>query len=284
MAEYDPTAPLQDTYDAASHDEEDPNLDQDQQPDPSDGDDEDYDPSSFAEDSNSNEAHMKQDDTSPTSAPPIPKTVGGFVVDEDEEDEDQQQDAEIPPPSQLNGTAGAHSGLGAAAVSEAENTVIASEPSQDQASAPSTAPVNGSSSVVPDPISNASSSTLSAPAPAISFPSPTDQGKQDMSTTASAVQSATATPQPPLVSITAPPQRSSNGSVPPTLVVQRLPHDKVGQLEDRIKEDPKADTEAWRELIKHYREKGQLDNARKIYARFFEVFPSAVSFNLPPNA
>ena len=57
---------------------------------------------------------------------------------------------------------------------------------------------------------------------------------------------------------------------------QRLAHDRVGQLEDRIKDDPKADTDAWMSLIAYYKEKDQPDNARKVYERFLAVFPSAV--------
>ena len=62
---------------------------------------------------------------------------------------------------------------------------------------------------------------------------------------------------------------------------QRLPHDKVGRLEDRIKEDPKADIEAWWELIQHYQEKDQLDNARAVYARMVEVWPTSVRKQSP---
>jgi cleavage stimulation factor subunit 3 len=221
-----------------------------------DDEDDDYDPSAM-EDS---EGDVTAQQPPASNALPLkPKTVGGFMVDDDEEEE--EQDTTV---SQLNG---------AQAGSADENTVVASEPSQEVPSAPSNAPVNGSSSVhlpasLPD-------NTLPANPNAPSLQSPTDQGKQQLSTTASAMQSTTATPQPP--SSTAPLPNQQNGQVPPTPTVQRLPHDKVGQLEDRIKEDPKADTEAWRELIKHYREKGQLDNARRVYTRFFEVFPSAVS-------
>ena len=59
----------------------------------------------------------------------------------------------------------------------------------------------------------------------------------------------------------------------------RLPHDIVGLLEDRIKEDERGDIEAWLELINEYRKKGKLDDARKIYERFFLVFPAAVSIS-----
>ena len=65
---------------------------------------------------------------------------------------------------------------------------------------------------------------------------------------------------------------SPNSAVPKA----RLPHDKVGLLEDRIKEDERGDMEAWLSLIGEHRRRGKLDEARKIYERFFAVFPSAV--------
>lgn len=57
----------------------------------------------------------------------------------------------------------------------------------------------------------------------------------------------------------------------------RLAHDIVGILEDRVKEDPRGDTEAWLDLIEEHKTKGRFDDARKTYDRFFEVFPQAVS-------
>ena len=57
----------------------------------------------------------------------------------------------------------------------------------------------------------------------------------------------------------------------------RLPHDKIGLLEDRIKEDERGDMDAWLNLISEHRKRGKLEDARKVYERFFAVFPSAVS-------
>ena len=56
----------------------------------------------------------------------------------------------------------------------------------------------------------------------------------------------------------------------------RLPHDKVGLLEDRIKEDDRGDMEAWLSLLGEHRRRGKLDEVRRVYERFFAVFPSAV--------
>jgi cleavage stimulation factor subunit 3 len=57
----------------------------------------------------------------------------------------------------------------------------------------------------------------------------------------------------------------------------RLPHDKTGILEDRIKEDPRGDLDAWLSLIKEHRDRNKLDDARAVYERFLKLFPQAVS-------
>ena len=57
----------------------------------------------------------------------------------------------------------------------------------------------------------------------------------------------------------------------------RLPHDRVGILEDRIAEDPRGDMDAWLSLISEHRKRNKFDEARAVYDRFFKVFPSAVS-------
>ena len=63
----------------------------------------------------------------------------------------------------------------------------------------------------------------------------------------------------------------------PSIPKARLPQDKVGILEDRIREDPRGDIEAWRSLIDEYRSRNKLEDARLVYERFFRVFPQAVS-------
>lgn len=68
----------------------------------------------------------------------------------------------------------------------------------------------------------------------------------------------------------------------PTVAKARLPHDRAGILEDRIKEDPRGDLDAWLSLITEHRKRNKLDDARAVYERFFKVFPSAVSFLLCP--
>jgi cleavage stimulation factor subunit 3 len=75
---------------------------------------------------------------------------------------------------------------------------------------------------------------------------------------------------------TAPSQSSSlpSGHIVPKA---RLPHDRVGILEDRIAEDPRGDVDAWLSLISEHRKRNKLGDARATYDRFFQVFPAAVS-------
>ena len=56
----------------------------------------------------------------------------------------------------------------------------------------------------------------------------------------------------------------------------RLPNDKVGILEDRIKEDPRGDLEAWLGLVEEHKRRAKIDDARSVYERFLVIFPSAV--------
>lgn len=76
---------------------------------------------------------------------------------------------------------------------------------------------------------------------------------------------------------TKPTQKPSYHSVTTAGPKARLPHDRVGILEDRIKEDPRGDLDAWLSLIGEHRKRNKLDDARAVYDRFFKVFPSAVS-------
>lgn len=61
-----------------------------------------------------------------------------------------------------------------------------------------------------------------------------------------------------------------------TLPKARLPHDKIGILEDRTRDDPRGDLDAWLELISEYRKRNKIQEARDTYERFFLVFPAAV--------
>ena len=94
-------------------------------------------------------------------------------------------------------------------------------------------------------------------------------------TVASTESKTTANPQPSSVPLSRGPsaQESLENSVPKA----RLPHDRVGILEDRIAEDPKGDIDAWLNLINEHRRRNKVDDARAVYERFLKIFPSAVS-------
>lgn len=289
MAEYDPAGSNE--YDATLEleDNNEPQLDQADVEE-----DEDYDPSFGFGDGEDAAAAMpdtaQPDVGQPTDDGSKRKTVAGFEMSDDENEE---QD----PKPHVNGGDGEED---TATVNTPQNIPLASEPSQEEATATAqpSAPLNGSNSSLPLPtsVSNGTDAAMTAAAevqsalqdqdsiPTVSAPtiqSPTaPEGKQQTQTlpsaTVSAIQSATATPQPPTSAVGAVPAQTGD-AVTSTPTTQRLPHDKVGQLEDRIKGDPRADTDAWWALVKHYREKGQIDQARKVYERFVEVFPYSVS-------
>ncbi|KAF8860681.1 hypothetical protein BDZ45DRAFT_587955 [Acephala macrosclerotiorum] len=106
---------------------------------------------------------------------------------------------------------------------------------------------------------------------------PTNQGDSE------AAQSSYALPVNPsaarVPSVQAPAAQVLNSAVPPTqgasVAKARLPHDKTGILEDRIKEDPRGDLDAWLALIDEHRRRNKFEDARAVYERFFVVFPQA---------
>ena len=266
-------------------------------------DDDDYDPSSFnfGDQGNSAQQDMAMTEagqqpahteTAAAEQTSKPKTVGGFIVDESDGEEEQEG---VPPPSQLSGTEGTQSGLGAAAISDAAQqmagtqdvSTLASEPTQDSAAAQNAqASLNGSTAATPTPVPT---STSVDPSSASAFTTPAaqvqaQQGKAENISPAAAgthgTVSVSATPKPSVNGVTAPPEKPAVSQTPTSA---RLPHDRVGRLEDRIAEDPKADTAAWLELAQHYREKDQIDNVRKTYDRMLEWFPTAVR-TIPTSA
>jgi cleavage stimulation factor subunit 3 len=217
----------------------------------------------------------------PSTAPNVaeqstqPKTVGGFILEESDDEEDA-----TPAPSQLNGTRGAQSGLGAIATSEAQDLSLGSEPTPDAVAASFAQQNNGfmgSTTVATSTTASfsapVSSVTSDIPVPAVQVSSASAEQGNVLSP--SVQPSAAPTPAPRPTDGPGPSQATQSAPL-----AHRLPHDKVGQLEDRIKDDPKADTDAWMTLIDHYKEKDQPENARKVYERFLAVFPSAVCTNL----
>lgn len=89
------------------------------------------------------------------------------------------------------------------------------------------------------------------------------------------------------------PPQENNEPAPPTAMPAaaianatrlRLPADIVGILEDRIKEDPRGDMDAWLALIDEQKKRHKIEDARAVYERFLKVFPQAVSPSLSFNS
>ena len=184
---------------------------------------------------------------------PKSQTISGFVV---EEDGDDKGDVEYEPPAALSDVQDMASGsttIPQRSLSQSANeTVSPYRVSQQQTvtdkESPQDVPINSS-----NPLSHVGTS---AQGDGISKPI---QGESNL----------------PSLAVTQSANRSM--STTPTTSRARLPHDRVGILEDRIQADPRGDTEAWLELINEHRSRNRIENAREVYERFFKVFPAAVS-------
>ncbi|KAI1131440.1 hypothetical protein F5Y10DRAFT_66685 [Nemania abortiva] len=118
-----------------------------------------------------------------------------------------------------------------------------------------------------------------APTPPSNAPKPTSTNTQPRAYTRSPLQQTTATEE----AAAPPPNHAGSGTTATTenLTVGgtntklRLPTDVVGMLEDRIKEDPKGDIEAWFALIEEQKRRHKIEDTRNTYERFLEIFPQA---------
>lgn len=75
----------------------------------------------------------------------------------------------------------------------------------------------------------------------------------------------------------APAEGLGNGNI----AAPSAPIDRISQLEDRIRNDPRGALDAWLALIAEHRSKNDVEGSRQAYDRFFAVFPQAVS--QPPH-
>lgn len=197
--------------------------------------------------SNSLPAHVSGEAESRSSSSASarkPKTIGGFA-DDDSDDEEPQitiSNLQVPPTRSIS-----RSPLHMSATPEAANTSSVTDSI--------VAAVRGTS--------NTDSDYNPPPAQVLAQRAP-DQ--------AASVSATSTAPYAPITSSIID-ERSTAVHVPKA----RLPHDRVGILEDRIAEDPRGDLEAWLSLISEHRNRNKLDDARAVYDRFFKVFPSAVS-------
>jgi cleavage stimulation factor subunit 3 len=129
-----------------------------------------------------------------------------------------------------------------------------------------------------------------APTPPSNPPKPAPSNMQPRAYTQSPLQQTTVSQE----ATTLHPSHAGNGTVAAadhpaiggTNTKLRLPTDVVGMLEDRIKEDPKGDIEAWFTLIEEQKRRHKIEDTRNTYERFLEIFPQTVrddtSFILRP--
>ncbi|KAI9822453.1 MAG: Cleavage stimulation factor subunit 3 [Pycnora praestabilis] len=189
----------------------------------------------------------------------LPRTIGGFIVD----DEDSEGEEDIGSLQTATGTSnGLMSGVSANTPQRSVSHTPSNAISTHYVSIPNAAEdqgaqgvvQNGANHIVPNlaaviPEIGASTNDDSTDKPSRPFPAP-----QVIATEIS----------------------SSTAETPNTAVSKaRLPHDRVGILEDRIREDPRGDMDAWLSLISEYRKRDKFDDARNVYDRFFKIFPSA---------
>ena len=185
-----------------------------------------------------------------TSAQSQTRTIGGFVVEDDDEDDKDEADYEPPAASGMDDTYAmpmtmSEDPSSGNAMQETSPDVSAHPAVQTSASVQDFA----NSSYIPVSVSNID---------------PSASGQVQWASHDASVQNSTVvTPVPDSPS-------ASRG---------RLPHDRVGILQDRIEEDPRGDISAWLELIAEHRSRNRLDSARETYERFFKVFPMAVSLH-----
>jgi len=212
-------------------------------------------PQSTAQDNTEASASMP-----PSAVPAQPqqntKTIGGFVVEDEDEDENDKGDADYEPPAVLG--------------VEDMNMPQQQPPSGNANQATSTPDVSFNESVQDPagskPVPNSSHSP-SVSKNDVSAPSAQSMYGSQALQSENTQNSAAPTPTPDPVS-------TSKG---------RLPHDRVGILEDRIQEDPRGDIPAWLELINEHKSRNRIDNAREVYERFLKVFPFAVSISCLPT-
>jgi cleavage stimulation factor subunit 3 len=201
--------------------------------------DEDYDPSALITPSTV-QASEKPNGTAQAAPVSKPRAKGGFIVDDSDEEEGGVA---------ASASVGTNGLSGGAGLTEAQRSLTGT-------------PLNGVASNDVQ-ISQSVDTPLQDNNPTLNAPISSVLG----------ATSSTPTPSVPVTTNTSEQTRPRASALPKV----RLPTDTVGILEDRIAEDERGDIDAWLELINEHRSKNRLDDARKIYERYFQVFPTAVS-------
>ena len=211
-----------------------------------------------------------------------PRTIGGFVVDDDDEDDDDGAEnegegdgegdsvesgsrLEAKPVGEELGNVNGHSRPASASRSlprRSASRTPQGAAAQGIVSAPQALRERTSSLDVSKGVANSNNVNVATVTVPIS------------DNAASTEKKPVSDPQPSSVSLSRGP--SAQGSVETSVSKARLPHDRVGILEDRIAEDPKGDIDAWLSLINEHRRRNKVEDARLVYERFFKIFPTAV--------
>ena len=215
------------------------------------------------------------------SATKQPRTIGGFVVDDDDDEDDEEENGD----NGDGGNEGVESGsrldskpvgeeLGKVNGNSRPASVSKSVPRRSASRTPQGLPAQGTASVpvisrertasldVSSGVANSNSVNVTTVTIPVSDHATSTENK------------AVSNPQPSSVPLSRGP--SAQGSAETSVPKARLPHDRVGILEDRIAEDPKGDVDAWLNLINEHRRRNKIEDARIVYERFFKIFPTAV--------
>lgn len=198
-------------------------------------------------------------DSSAESTEKQPRTRGGFVVDDDEDEEDEDtshSNAQMPSSNELSNVDRDSSSTPLRTDALSPSHAMQSEDPPHLAAQDQFDPQSPANGAVPEiaALQSLVPSTQTTPVPSTSIQPPLQAAAQSSQVPDSM------TAQPAFVSA----------------VKARLPQDRIGLLEDRIKEDPRGDLDAWLSLINEQKKRNKPDDVRATYERFFEVFPSAV--------
>ncbi len=196
----------------------------------------------------------------PTPAQSKPRIVGGFEVDDEDDEGSQDGKDEVDVYDPSVGMDFDASTPADAFANEAPNLLDRTSQSPEQENGNTPLPVQATGSPADADVSSFT------PAPGVS-------------TGLHAPHAATATPPytaPDLPAQTSPPRPHVNGSVVPGFPKSRLAHDVVGILEDRIKDDPRGDLDAYLELIDEFKNRTKQEDVRRVYEEFLKIFPFAV--------
>ena len=221
------------------------------------------------------ESHSEQDLQSPPSeedkmasetgdgpdktSEPRPRTVGGFIVEEEDEDEDEEYEPKPHADTEM---------------ANIEEKARSNNPHRSSVTTPTSNQPDHDGSYLNSAEENDYSDVVTSgqadTVPNLAAVLPTFGADQDQAAT-------TVRPSQTLPVPTAMPSASLTSDIAASSVAKtRLPNDRIGMLEDRIKEDPKGDVDAWLTLIAEHRKRKKMDETRAVFDRFFKVFPSAV--------